>query len=310
MQAIYEYNASEEHNIDIAMKNLMHSFEDMYMLYIRIISIFSALTQNAERIIELKKQKYLPTKTDLHPNLKFVNNVFIKKIEENNSFQKYIEEHQLGWNNDVDLLFIRKIYTMISNEDFFINYMLNHDNSFYTDKELVLTILEKFMLENKEMIHYFGEIKLNWLHDYNDVIIFIHNTLKSFTKNQSNDKPLPPLFKVTRDDISEDKYFAQDLLVKTLQNEDQYTEIISQKIRNWETERIAYIDFILLKMAICEFCEFPTIPLRVTLNEYIEISKYYSTPKSRYFINGLLDSILLTLKNENKINKQGRGLMG
>jgi N utilization substance protein B len=301
--------------VDIAMKNMLHSFDDMYLLYIRIVSLFSALTNTAEQVIELKKRKYLPTETDLYPNLKFINNILIKKIEENRSLQRYIDEYKIGWNNDVDLLFVRKLYDLISNEDFFIAYMSDQDNSFQDnsfeeDKDLVLDILEKFMLENEEMIHYFGEIKLNWLHDFNDVIILVYNTLKLFTRNQNNEKPLPPLFKIKKSGESEDIYFVKELFVKTIQNDEQYTEIVSRKIQNWETERIACIDFILIKMAICEFCEFPSIPLRVTLNEYIEISKYYSTPKSRYFINGLLDSILVTLKNENKINKQGRGLMG
>jgi N utilization substance protein B len=310
MQAIYGYNLSETQNVDTALKDLMNSFEDMYLLYIRLISIFSTLRDTAEQIIELKKQKYLPTETDLSPNLKFVNNIFIHKIEENKSLQSYINEHKTGWDNDVDLLFVRKLYTLISQKDFFIEYMQRPDNSFETDKKLVLDILEKFMLENEEMIHYFGDIKLCWQHDYNDVVIMVYNTLHSFTQAQSNNSSLPPLFKIVKGGVSEDMYFAHELLLKTLKNEEQYTQIVSKKIFNWETERIACIDFILLKMAICEFCEFPSIPLRVTLNEYIEISKYYSTPKSRYFINGLLDSILETLKKENKINKQGRGLMG
>jgi N utilization substance protein B len=310
MQAIYEYNNSEKQNIDTALKNMLHSFDDMYVLYIRIVSLFSALTRMAEQVIDLKKQKYLPSETDLHPNLKFINNILIKKTEENTALQRYTNEYKIGWNNDVDLLFVRKIYDLMCNEDFFIEYMSTEDNSFEEDKKLVLDILENFMLENEDMIQYFGEIKINWLHDFNDVIILVHNTLKLFSQNQDNEKPLPSLFKLSKSGESEDLYFAKELFVKTLQNDEQYIQIVSRKIQNWETERIACIDFILIKMAICEFCEFPSIPLRVTLNEYIEISKYYSTPKSRYFINGLLDSILITLKNENKINKQGRGLMG
>ncbi len=310
MQTIYEHNMSDQSDIAAIRKNLLRSFDDMYILYIYILAMFGALTTIAEQIIELKKQKFLPTQTDLYPNLKFVNNSFIKKIEANKSLQKHIHENNLNWNNDVDLLFIRKVYDGISNEDFFIEYMQNHESSFEDDKKLVLTILEKFMLENEDINHYFGELKLSWMHDYNDVIILVHNTLKSFSKNQNDEKLLPPLFKIESDGICEDKQFMLDLLKKTIANNTQYEQIISDKIRNWETDRIACVDFILLKMAICEFCEFPNIPLRVTLNEYIEISKYYSTPKSRYFINGLLDSILEGLKKDNKINKQGRGLMG
>ena len=310
MQAIYEYNMSQHCEVTVVKRNLLGSFDDIYMLYIRILSMFPALTSVAEQIIELKKQKYLPTETDLHPNLKFIDNSFIQKLEENKPLQKLIRENNLSWNNDVDLLFVRKVYDAMSNEDFFIEYMQNHTTSFDEDKKLILDTLELFMLENEDMMSYFDEIKLSWGHDYNDVIILIHNTLKSFTKNQSEEKKLPPLFKIDNDGKCEDRQFAINLFEKTLANNSCYEQIVSDKIRNWETDRIACIDFILIKMAICEFCEFPSIPLRVTLNEYIEISKYYSTPKSRYFINGLLDSILEELKKDNKINKQGRGLMG
>jgi len=310
MQTIYEQNISEYRSVNNAKMNLMSSFHDMYVLYIRILTLFGALVRVSEQIFELKKLKHLPSTTDLQPNLKFINNIFIKKLSQNAFLQQFTFENNLKWNSTEDLLFVRKTYDALSNEDFFIEYMQSYDNSFETDKQLVLTILEKFMLENESMNFYFGEIKLNWLNDYNDVIIFVYSTLKSFTENQSDDKPLPSLFKTSKDDGSEELFFAQDLLTKTIRNDYQYEQIIAKKIQNWELDRVACIDFILLKMAICEFCEFPNIPLRVTLNEYIEIAKYYSTPKSRAFINGLLDNVLLYLKQENKINKQGRGLRG
>lgn len=310
MQAVYEHDISLNQSAYIAKKRLMQSLDDMYLLYIRILSISSALTYTAGQIIEVKKQRYLPSETDLQPNFKFIKNKFIQKIEQNTSLQKHILTTNLNWNNEVDLLFVRKIYDAMSNQDFFIEYMQNPTKSFEEDKELVLAILEKFMLENEDMIHYFGEIKISWLHDFNDVIILVHNTLKLFTETQSDDTPLPSLFKFSREGISEDMDFAQDLLTKVIQNDEKYVEIIASKLVNWDLERIARIDFVLLKMAICEFCEFPTIPLRVTLDEYIEISKYYSTPKSKHFINGLLDTILVSLRQENKINKRGRGLKG
>ena len=310
MQAIYGYRMSEYCYECDARNNLIRSFDDMYALYIKILSIFGALTHTAEEIIERKKQKYLPSEVDLSPNLKFINNLFIQKIEENTHLQRLIKNYNLSWSNEADLIFVRKIYDSLSNEDFFIEYMQQSETSFEKDKQLILLILEKFMLENEEMIHYFGEVKLGWLHDYNDVIILVHNTLKTFSKNQPDDKTIPYLFKTSKYGVLDELNFAQKLLSKTIQNDSEYEEIIAHKIQNWEVERVAYIDFILLKMAICEFCEFPTIPLRVTFNEYIEIAKYYSTLKSRHFINGLLDNILSYLKNENKINKQGRGLMG
>jgi len=295
--------------MNIAKDNLMRSFNDMYLLYIKILASFGALVHVAEELIEAKKQRYLRQATDLHPNMKFINNVFIQKIEQNTFLQKHINENNLGWNY-TDLLFAKKICNAINNESFFIEYMHSNESSFEEDKGLVLSILEKFMLENEDMIFYFGEIKLSWLHDYNDVIIFVHNTLKSFTQEQNDDKSLPTLFKTSKDNNSSELFFAQNLLSKTIQNNNDYEQIVSEKLQNWDLNRLAYIDFILVKMAICEFCEFPTIPLRVTFNEYIEISKYYSTPKSQRFINGLLDNILEHLREKNKINKQGRGLLG
>ena len=171
-------------------------------------------------------------------------------------------------------------------------------------------MIESFLLENEQIIHYLSEIKLHWQLDYNDVIIMLFNTLKGFKEKQSDELAIPRLFKISEDGLSEDKEFMHNLFHLTIKNNDEYENVIVQKLQNWEVDRIAVIDFILLKMAICEFCCFPSIPLRVTLNEYIEISKYYSTPKSRAFINGLLDKIIDMLKAENKINKQGRGLMG
>ena len=310
MQAIYGYKVSEYPSINDAKTSLMRSFDDMYVLYIKILSMLGMLPHAAEQVIELKKQKYLPTTVDLQPNLKFINNIFIQKLEQNTDLQKYIRKYNLSWNNEVDLMFVRKIYDSLSNQDFFIEYLQNSESSPVADKQLILLILEKFMLENEEMIRYFGEIKLAWLHDFNDVVILVHNTLKTFSTKQVDDKPLPPLFKTNKDGGSEDMYFAQHLLLDTIQNDKKFEQIIAERIQNWDLDRVAYIDFILLKMAICEFCEFPSIPIRVTFNEYIEISKYYSTPKSRFFINGLLENILLYLKNENKINKRGRGLIG
>ena len=310
MQAIYEYHLSSEKSMGTVEMNLMQTFDSIYKLYLQLLASFGALTHIAEHIIETKKQKLLPTETDLHPNYKFVNNLFVKKIEENTSLQRALRNHHVSWSNDLDMLFIKKVYYQLSNTPIFVNYMQNHEQSFEEDKAFIIEVIEKFLLGNEDICNYLGEKRLHWHLDYNDVVILVYNTLKSYTKNQKAEKPLPPLFKTNEIDISEDRQFGIDLFWKTIAHDDEYDLIVEQKLRHWEKDRIAYIDSILLKMAICEFCEFPTIPLRVTLNEYIEISKYYSTPKSSHFVNGMLDSILLDLKKEKKVNKQGRGLMG
>lgn len=310
MQAIYEYRLTPDIKIDKAKKDLTETVENIYRLYIQLLTIFGKLTYIAEQVIDVKKQKLLPTETDLHPNYKFVNNLLIEKIEENIFLRKMRRKYHITWNNDLDMLFLRKVYAQLTLTPIFAEYMQRHEQSFEEDKAFVEEIIEKFLLENEDVCSYLGEKNLHWQHDYNDALILVYNTLKSFTKNQKPEKELPSLFKMDENGTSEDRRFMLDLFEKTIQKDEEYTQYVVQKLRNWEMDRVAYIDFILLKMAICEFCEFPSIPLRVTLNEYIEISKYYSSHKSRYFINGMLDSILEELKAENKINKQGRGLMG
>ncbi|MDX9889853.1 MAG: transcription antitermination protein NusB [Bacteroidales bacterium] len=310
MQALYEYNVSTHKNPKQIEKMLLNACEDIYRLYIKSLALFVPLTQIAEQIIDIKKTLFFAKEEDLHPNVKFIENQFIRKIGENTSLQKLIEHYGLGWNNDVEMVFVRKIFDALANQEFYIEYMQDSTNSFANDKAFVLTLVEKFFLENETMIHYFSERKLHWQLDYNDVMIMVYNTLKGFKEKQSDNIAIPPLFKLDEEGASEDKEFMLNLLHYTIQEDENYKQIVIKKLQNWEADRIAVIDFILLKMAICEFCCFPSIPLRVTLNEYIEISKYYSTPKSRMFINGLLDKILDDLKAENKINKQGRGLMG
>lgn len=310
MQAIYAYESSGKTSKGKFAKQLLTNIEDLYNLYIILLSSFEAMSFSAERIIELKKQKFLPSEKDLKPNLKFINNRFIRKIDENEDLTKQIQSRNLSWHTDVNMVFVRKIYDQLSNTELFISYMQSQEDSFQEDKQFILNVIEQFFLDNEFLMHYFGEIKMHWEEDFNDVVLMVYNTLKTFSEKQSATKKLPPLFKINQEGVSEDKQFLIDLFNKTIDNEKNYTTIISQNTHNWEMDRIAKLDFILLKMALCEFCEFPSIPLRVTLNEYIELAKYYSTPKSKNFVNGLLDNMLNTLREEHKINKQGRGLMG
>lgn len=311
MQALYTYSLSTNNDIIQSEKSLVGVFEDMYRLYIKILALFSPLTMVAEQVIETKKNLFLAKADDLSPNIKFIENEFIKKITANQSLQKYIQKYGVGWENDIEMIFVRKFYDLLTNQQVYIQYMQDDEESFARDKAFILKLIEEFFLGNEDMIHYLGEIKLNWQLDYNDVILMVYNTLKGFKEKQNDNIELPPLFKIVDDEvISEDKEFMSNLFLKTIKNDREYEEIITQKLHNWEADRIATIDFILLKMAVCELCTFPSIPIRVTMNEYIEISKYYSTPKSRIFINGLLDKIVDELKENNKIKKQGRGLMG
>ena len=311
LEAIYAYKTSHGTDVFAAEKRLEHSMEDFYALFIKLIALFPALARMESRILDMKKSRLLPSEEDLQPNYKFSENRLIRQIDENPRIDKAAERYAAGWNNDLDQLFLKPFHTTLRNQDFFTQYLKSGESSYEEDKAFVLQLLELFLLDNEECANYLGESRLNWKIDYNEAIIAVYNALKKYNEKQAEDKPLPPLFKPTPDSVrSEDELFMRDLFVQTITNDKEFEDILIQCIRNWELDRIAMMDMILLKMALCEFIHMPSIPLRVTMNEYIELSKYYSTPKSCVFINGLLDNALSMLRNDNRIKKQGRGLMG
>jgi N utilization substance protein B len=311
LEAIYAYRTSHGTDVFAAEKRLEHAMEDFYALFIKMLAIFPALARMDSRILELKKGKMLPTEEDLKPNYKFSENRLIRQLDENPLLEKAIRKYAAGWDNDLDQLFLKPFYTTLRNQDFFTQYLKSGENSYEEDKDFILQMLEVFLLDNEECATYLGETRLHWITDYNEAIIAVYNALKKYTGQQQADKPLPPLFKPTPEsDRSEDDIFMHDLFVKSITKDKEYETVIGQCLRNWDLDRITNIDLILLKMALCEFMYMPSIPIRVTMNEYIELSKYYSTPKSRGFINGVLDNALNMLRTENRMHKQGRGLMG
>ncbi|MCR5191204.1 MAG: transcription antitermination factor NusB [Bacteroidales bacterium] len=303
--------ASHCTDVFAAEKRLEHAMEDFYALFLKLLALFPALARMDSKILELKKGRMLPTEEDLKPNYKFSENRLIQQLDNNPLIEKAVKNNAVGWDNDLDQLFLKPFYTTLRNQDFYTQYLKSGGNSYEEDKNFVLQLIEMFLLENEECAAYLGEIRLHWKIDYNDAIIAVYNVLKKYNEKQAVEKPLPPLFKPTPDSPkSEDEIFMRDLFVKTITDDKEYEQIIAQCIRNWELDRIANMDLILLKMALCELMHMPSIPIRVTMNEYIELAKYYSTPKSRIFINGVLDNALNMLRTENRMHKQGRGLMG
>ena len=311
LEAIYAYRASHCTDVFAAEKRLEHAMEDFYALSLKLLALFPALARMDSKILELKKGRMLPTEEDLKPNYKFSENRLIQQLDNNPFIEKAVKNNAVGWDNDLDQLFLKPFYTTLRNQDFYTQYLKSGENSYEEDKNFVLQLIELFLLENEECAAYLGETRLHWKIDYNDAIIAVYNVLKKYNEKQAVEKPLPPLFKPTPDSPkSEDEIFMRDLFVKTITDDKEYEQIIAQCIRNWELDRIANMDLILLKMALCELMHMPSIPIRVTMNEYIELAKYYSTPKSRLFINGVLDNALNMLRTENRMHKQGRGLMG
>jgi N utilization substance protein B len=267
------------------------------MLYLMV-----DLKRFAENRIEIARAKKAPTYEDLHPNTKFIDNPVIRQIEENEALKTYVSKNKLTWSHQKE--FIRDLYNHLTGSDLYADYMNREGQSYEADKDFVLRIYNTLLPDFEPLFQQLEEQSIYWNDEVELVISFIIKSLREMDHQGQGDLHFP-LFKK-----EEDKDFASELFRKTIRNYKEYDQIIEDNSQNWDLERIAFMDILIMKMAITEILEFPSIPTKVTLDEYIEIAKYYSTEKSNIFINGILDKVIAQLKSENRINKQGRGLIG
>lgn len=308
MQALYAYVQSDDNRMDIAEKNLVRSIDKLYELYIYQLSILFELVEYAKSRIEENKQKYLPTDEDLKPNTRFIENKLIQQIANNNRFVLQYNELKINWSEEQDIF--RSIYQKLKETKAYIDYMDAETSSYAADKKIILQIFRKFIISDEKLENYFEDKNIYWADDYQTVAMMVLKTLDSFTEDKDNYYELPGLYKEEdRTNANDDRNFIQELFRKTIINNSKFEKLIAENTNNWEIERVAVIDNILLKMALVELTEFPSIPVKVTLNEYIEISKGFSSDKSKVFINGILDKIINDLKNSKEIKKIGRGLI-
>lgn len=304
MQSIYALTRSNDDSLEKQQKFLKFSIENTYALYLLMLSLIKEIHGLAKEQIKLSSNTYLNNPTDNFANKnKFVDNQFLKLIVENGSFDEELNRRKLNnwYLNDE---YVKLLYKEIINSDTYIAYMNKNETSFEEDKQLVIELYKNIIAPNDKIYDYFEDDKLTWVDDIPLINTFI---LKLFKKVKPNVLPsyfLPELVK-DEDDI----VFANRLLTKTLLNNEALVKEIQVKTPNWDKDRIADIDAILLKMAITELLHFPSIPERVTINEYLELAKEYSTPKSSTFINGILDKLVKEYQNEGQLNKIGRGLL-
>lgn len=304
MQNIYAYNclgtSGEERMVE---KNMMKSIDQIYDLYIYLLNLIKVQKDIAEHKIDLAKSKNFPTKEDLNPNLKFVNNKVFRILEQNLELSRYSNDNKnLLW--DIYDSYPNNIYKSLIESDLYKNYMSNETNSFAEDLEFISSVFVEFIAEYEDLHDYLEGIQITWADDVHIANAMVHTTLKSFRESSS---PLISLFKVYKD--LDDKKFTEELFRKTIRHQSETKKIIDEKAQNWELDRIATIDLIVLEMALTEFLYFPNIPAKVTINEYIELAKNYSTEKSRVFVNGILDKTLKELKDNDNLPKYGRGLL-
>jgi N utilization substance protein B len=300
---LYAYYQSGEENLLKFEKELLGSIERMYDLYLLLLLTMPELVNAAENRIDDKKKKLRPTEEDLNPNLKFINNQVFRKIEESQFIIKESELHKANWIGAEKQEIFRKLFLQIQESELYFEYMNDSENSFENDKSFAVNLF-KSEIANSELLHnFFEETSIHWMDDLDHTCSMVLKTIKANDENA--EFSILPLYKPN----DSEKEFVVDLFRKTVAMNIENELIIDELTKNWELDRIAKMDIILLKMGITELQIFPEIPTKVTLNETIEISKYYSTPKSNTFINGILDKAIERLKKDKKIVKIGRGLL-
>jgi len=300
MQSSFAMQQSGSDNLPNQEKLLLQSFNNIFKLYVLQLLLLSALKEKAEEEIEIGLNKNFPTEEDLNPNYKFVQNKILKMLSDNDFIKAFKEKYKLNkWEIDKEL--VNHIWRKIKASKLYKDYMRSKNTSFQEDKEFILNIYKNFIAPEVKLHESYEADDSHWADD-----VAIANTLvmKTITglKEGKLFNSLPSLFK---DEM--DRQFGIDLFRKVILNDKELTEMLQGKTPNWEYDRISEIDKLIMKMAIAEFLFFPSIPTNVTINEYVEIAKEFSTPKSNIFINGVLHNVVKELQTQNKLNKNARG---
>jgi transcription antitermination protein NusB len=309
LQALYAFFQNDSERIDLAEKKLIKNLYSIYDLYIYTLSFLVEIVDFARTTIEIQRNKYIPTHEESNPNLRFVDNSIIVHIENNPDYLSKRNTLKINWSEQTDM--IRRIFQQIKDDKIFMNYMNAEECSPKADQEILEYIMDTYISENEELQQYFEELNVFWADDFAVACFMVYKTLKFIRKSGDTFNFLPKIFEDKKDnDEKEELSFASNLFCKTIIHQDKYEDLIDGKLDNWQVDRMAMIDLLIMKMALTEFIEFPEIPTKVTMNEYLDIAKLYSTPKSNQFINGILDKLLTDLTDKNKIQKKGRGLIG
>ena len=303
LQMLYSYfNDEDSTDIQLAEKNLLNSVERIYDLYIYLLLSFPVVRQAALIKQDERKKKLRPTKEDLYPNLKFVDNQIVSLIKSSADLNQLSENRKINWDNDEKREIYRKIFIEIEKSEVYFEHMNNDEKGFEADRNFLIQLFKAEIANSPLIYDFFEDEDIHWMDDIDLACSMVIKTIKN-TKEDTFD--IMPLYKANDDE----KAFICTLLKETIKKDAENELMIENLVENWEFERIAKMDVLLLKMAITELQCFETIPTKVSINEYIEISKYYSTPKSNVFINGILDKSVNLLSKEDKINKSGRGLI-
>ena len=297
VQIVYAYYQNGGKNLDTAEKELFFSLSKAYDLYNYLLLLMVEVTKQANKRLNAAKNKLVPTKEELFPNTKFVENRFIAQLEVNKQLLEFSNNQKKTWENEAD--FVKTLCDKILESDIYKEYMASETSSYEEDRELWRKLYKNIIFNNIELDQVLEDQSLYWNDDKEIVDTFVLKTIKRFDEKNGAKQELLPEFK-----DEEDQDFARRLFRRTILNADYYRRLISENTKNWDLDRVAFMDVVIMQIALAEILSFPNIPVSVSLNEYVEIAKLYSTPKSGGFINGTLDGIVNSLKKENKLTKK------
>ena len=296
VQIVYAYYQNGGKNLDTAEKELFFSLSKAYDLYNYLLLLMVEVTKQANKRLNAAKNKLVPTKEELFPNTKFVENRFIAQLEVNKQLLEFSNNQKKTWENEAD--FVKTLCDKILESDIYKEYMASETSSYEEDRELWRKLYKNIIFNNIELDQVLEDQSLYWNDDKEIVDTFVLKTIKRFDEKNGAKQELLPEFK-----DEEDQDFARRLFRRTILNADYYRHLISENTKNWDLDRVAFMDVVIMQIALAEILSFPNIPVSVSLNEYVEIAKLYSTPKSGGFINGTLDGNVNSLKKENKLTK-------
>jgi N utilization substance protein B len=307
LQALYSYYSGGAEDLVKGEKELLNSINKIYELFIWQLSFMVEVNRFATVRMEENKKKFYPTEEELNPNLKFVNNRFFKYLEENRDFQRKENLFKINWKDQQDI--VLSFYKKMRESEYFKRYMANEKSSLEDDKLFLIKLIDLQLSKNDLLKSVYEEKSVYFSDGYDLVNILLIKFVDTLSAKHNELSPLPGIYKTETSQTNDDKEFLRKLYRKVIIESEVFDEILKERTKNWDYDRIPLMDLLLLKMAMVELTEMPTVPVKVTLNEYIELAKYFSTAKSKTFVNGVLDKLIKDFKAEGKIKKLGRGLV-
>ena len=297
VQILYAYYQNGGKTVEAAEKELFYSLSKAYDLYNYLLLLMVEVTRFAERRIDNRRHKLRPTYEDLNPNTRFVDNAFMAQLVQNKQLEEYAANQKRSWDDVGE--FVKRLFERIEQTKAYQEYMAKEALTYEDDRELWRKLYRTEIAQNEEIDELLEEQSLYWNDDKAIVDTFVLKTIKRFDPENGAEQELMPEYK-----DEEDKEFARKLFRNAIANAEAYRKLMENNAKNWDMERFAFMDILIMQVALAEICSFPSIPTTVSLNEYVEVAKMYSTPKSGSFINGMLDTIVNQLKKENKLNKE------